>query len=133
MAQILYFGKETDKLSMWTKTTLKRHLEAFLNELNKDIIIKQKQLKRTLQKTTDNKKIIKEEIENLNKEKIVFTYYTLRHSFCTMMYYAGINIKEAQRIMGHSSAKMVYDIYAHLDEERENSKEKIDNYISNLY
>ena len=133
MAQISYFGKETDKLSMWTKTTLKRHLEAFLNELNIDIIIKQKQLKSLLKKTKENKDKIKEELENLNKEKIIFTYYILRHSFCTMMYYAGINIKEAQRIMGHSSAKMVYDIYTHLDEERENSKEKIDNYISNLY
>lgn len=50
-----------------------------------------------------------------------------------MIYYAGVNIKEAQRIMGHSSAKTVYDIYAHLDAERENTEEKINDYISNLY
>lgn len=123
------FGKETDKLSMWTKTTLKRHLECFLNELNKEIIAKQKELKKNNKNTTE----IQDELEKLEKEKIIFTYYTLRHSFCTMMYYAGINIKETQRIMGHSSAKMVYDIYAHLDSERENTEEKINDYISNLY
>lgn len=127
------FGKETDKLSMWTKTTLKRHLEAFLNELNKEVLIKQKELRAKSKRANKNDSKIQEEIEKLEKEKIIFTYYTLRHSFCTMMYYAGINIKEAQRIMGHSSAKMVYDIYAHLDAERENSKEIINNYISNLY
>lgn len=118
---------------MITKTALKRHLEAFLNELNKDIIIKQKNLKSELKKATKDKEKIKKEIEELENEKLIFTYYTLRHSFCTMMYYAGINIKEAQRIMGHSSAKMVYDIYSHLDEERENTDEKINNYISILY
>lgn len=133
MALISFFGKETDKLSMITKTALKRHLEAFLNELNKDILIKQKNLKNELKKATKDKEIIKKEIEKLENEKLIFTYYTLRHSFCTMMYYAGINIKEAQRIMGHSSAKMVYDIYSHLDEERENTDEKINNYISILY
>lgn len=133
MALISFFGKETNKLSMITKTALKRHLEAFLNELNKDIIIKQKNLKSELKKATKDKEKIKKEIEELENEKLIFTYYTLRHSFCTMMYYAGINIKEAQRIMGHSSAKMVYDIYSHLDEERENTDEKINNYISILY
>lgn len=50
-----------------------------------------------------------------------------------MMYYVGINIKETQRVMGYSSAKMVYNIYAHLNTERENTEEKINNYIDNLY
>lgn len=126
------FGKESDKKSMLTKTALKRHLETFLNDLNKDIILKQKLLKKELKKSNDTAQI-QNEIEKLEQEKIIFIYYNLRHSFCTMMYYAGINIKEAQRIMGHSSAKMVYDIYAHLDEERENSQEKINNYINVLY
>ena len=100
------FGKETDKLSMWTKQALKSHLKTFLNDLNKNC---------------------KED-----KEKIIFSYYILRHSYCTMLYYSGIDIKEAQRLMGHSSAKMVYDIYTHLDLERENSKDKINSYITNL-
>ena len=50
-----------------------------------------------------------------------------------MLYYAGIKIKKAQELMGHASAEMVYDIYTHLDEERENAKELIDEYISEKY
>ena len=101
------FGKETDKLSMWTKQALKTHLNTFLNDLNK-----------TIEKEED---------------KIHFSYYQLRHSYCTMLYYAEIKIKEAQRLMGHSSAKMVYDIYTHLDEERENSASEINSYIVKTY
>ncbi len=98
------FTKETDKYSMLTKQALKTHLSSFLNELNKTI-------------TNED-------------EKIKFSYYQLRHSYCTMLYYAGVKIKKAQELMGHSSADMVYDIYTHLDEERENATELINNYIS---
>ena len=31
--------------------------------------------------------------------------------------------------MGHSSADMVYNIYTHLDEQRENAEELINSYI----
>lgn len=58
-----------------------------------------------------------------------FTPHQLRHSFCTMLYYSGIKIKEAQNIMGHSSAKMVYDLYAHLDSQKEDVATKINNYL----
>mgnify|MGYP002542647213 FL=1 len=98
------FTKETDKYSMLTKQALKTHLSSFLNALNRNL--------------TENDK------------KIKFTYYQLRHSYCTMLYYAGVKIKKAQELMGHSSADMVYDIYTHLDEERENATELINDYIS---
>ena len=49
-----------------------------------------------------------------------------------MLYYAGIKIKKAQALMGHSSASMVYEIYTHLDEQRENSINLINNYIKNV-
>ena len=101
------FTKETDKYSMLTKQALKTHLNTFLNVVNQNI-------------TDDNK-------------KIKFTYYQLRHSYCTMLYYANIKIKKAQELMGHSSADMVYDIYTHLDEERENANEQINDYISSKY
>lgn len=94
------FTKETDNLSMWTKQALKTHLNSFLFELNKN-----------------------------STDKITFSYYQLRHSYCTMLYYANVGIKEAQKLMGHSSAKMVYDIYTHLDEQRENSSITINDYI----
>lgn len=97
------FVKEKDRKSMLTKQALKAHLNTFLNAVNND----------------------------LEEPKIIhFSYYQLRHSYCTMLYYADIKIKKAQELMGHSSAKMVYDIYAHLDELRENADERINSYIS---
>lgn len=98
----LLFTKETDN-QMLTDSAVKRHLESFLYEINKD---------------RDN--------------KIKFTCHQLRHSYCTMLYYANVKIKKAQELMGHSSADMVYNIYTHLDEQRENAEDLINNYISKV-
>lgn len=61
-----------------------------------------------------------------------FTPHQLRHSYCTMLYYSGITIKETQKLMGHSSADMVYNIYAHLDEQKEDISNKINNYVKTV-
>ena len=100
----LLFTKEIDN-NMLTDSAIKRHLESFLCSLNKD------------------------KHEN---EKIHFTCHQLRHSYCTMLYYSNVGIKKAQELMGHSSADMVYNIYTHLDEQRENSENLINNYIKNI-
>lgn len=98
----LLFVKETDG-NMLTDSAIKRHLESFLYDINKN-----------------------------RKNKIKFTCHQLRHSYCTMLYYAGVKIKKAQELMGHSSADMVYNIYTHLDEQRENAEELINDYISKV-
>lgn len=100
----LLFTKEIDD-KMLTDSAIKRHLESFLYSLNK------------------NKK---------DSKKIHFTCHQLRHSYCTMLYYADVKIKKAQELMGHSSADMVYNIYTHLDEQRENAEFLINNYIHNI-
>lgn len=100
----LLFVKETDG-KMLTDSAIKRHLESFLYNLNK------------------NKK---------EDKKIHFTCHQLRHSYCTMLYYADVKIKKAQELMGHSSADMVYNIYTHLDEQRENAESLINTYIKNI-
>lgn len=98
----LLFAKQTDG-KMLTDVAVRRHLESFLYNLNID-----------------------------SENPIHFTCHQLRHSYCTMLYYAGIKIKKAQALMGHSSASMVYEIYTHLDEQRENSINLINNYIKNV-
>lgn len=100
----LLFTKETDN-QMLTDSAIKRHLESFLYVINK------------------NKN---------DSEKIYFTCHQLRHSYCTMLYYSNVGIKKAQELMGHSSADMVYNIYTHLDEQRENAEILINNYIHNI-
>lgn len=101
----LLFVKETDK-SMLTQVAVRRHLESFLYDINKN--------------------------RNESEQKINFTCHQLRHSYCTMLYYANVRIKKAQELMGHSSADMVYNIYTHLDEKRENAENLINNYIKTL-
>ena len=114
----LLFVKETDN-QMLTESAVRRHLESFLYSINKNYEKEQKQLNKDFKLTTEN--------------KIKFTCHQLRHSYCTMLYYSGIKIKEAQNLMGHSSADMVYNIYTHLDSERENTAETLNNYIKKLY
>ena len=57
------------------------------------------------------------------------TQYTLRHNFATECYYAGVSIKECMRQMGHSSAKMVMEVYAHLDEKKEDTRSKLSSMV----
>lgn len=85
-------------------------------------------------KQTDNKMLSQEAIRCMTdsfckKIGFRFTPHQLRHSYCTMLYYAGIKMKEAQNLMGHSSAKMVYDLYTHLDSQKEDISDKINNYL----
>ena len=80
----LLFVKESDK-KMLTDSAIKRHLESFLYNINIDFEKEQKEI--------DNDFVLTDE------NKIKFTCHQLRHSYCTMLYYAGIKIKEAQNLM----------------------------------
>lgn len=44
--------------------------------------------------------------------------HDLRHTFCTMLYDAGVDVKRAQYLMGHKSLEVTMKIYTHLSEER---------------
>ena len=112
--QKLLFVKQGDGC-MLTAPAVRWILESFLIAINKQFEKEQKALDSNFELT--------------KKNKIHFTDHILRHSYCTMLYYAGVKIKKAQELMGHSSADMVYNIYTHLDEERENAEELINDYI----
>ena len=45
--------------------------------------------------------------------------HDLRHSFCTMLYDADVDIKTAMKWMGHADEKMILKVYAHLTEQKE--------------
>lgn len=53
------------------------------------------------------------------------TQYISRHNYCTELYYSGISLKEAQRLMGHSDYSMIMKVYSHLDEIKENTQDKL--------
>lgn len=42
--------------------------------------------------------------------------YCLRHTYCTDLLKAGIDLRVAQHLMGHSSIELTADIYTHIDE-----------------
>ena len=47
------------------------------------------------------------------------TPHMLRHTYCTMLYDAGVDVKSAQRFMGHADIQTTLRIYTHLSEEKE--------------
>ena len=45
-----------------------------------------------------------------------FVPYDLRHTYCTNLAKSGVDIRTAQKLMGHASIQMTADIYTHVDE-----------------
>lgn len=61
-----------------------------------------------------------------------FTLHCLRHTFCTIMYEAGIDVLTAKEQMGHSDVKTTLSIYTHLDKVyKKKNISKLDEYLEN--
>ncbi len=59
-----------------------------------------------------------------------FTPHSLRHTFCTIMYEAGIDVLTAKEQMGHNDVKTTLAIYTHLDSQHKKKNiSKMDNYL----
>lgn len=63
--------------------------------------------------------------------------HDLRHTFATMLYDAGVDVKAAQYYLGHSDLKMTLALYTHLSDEREKKERAnlvgfLDGYIADL-
>ena len=60
-----------------------------------------------------------------------FTPHCLRHTFCTIMYEAGIDVLTAKEQMGHNDVRTTLAIYTHLDQQhKKRNVSKIDEYLS---
>jgi len=58
------------------------------------------------------------------------TPHWLRHTFCTMMYLAGVDVLTAKEQMGHADVKTTLAIYTHLtDAHREKEISKLDEFL----
>lgn len=82
--QELLFTKQTDN-EMLTSASVRWMLKSFLTAINKQYEKEQKEIDKDFKLTDEN--------------KIHFSNHILRHSYCTMLYYAGIKIKKAQELM----------------------------------
>ncbi len=47
---------------------------------------------------------------------LTITPHQLRHAYATILYEAGVDLKDAQTLMGHSSIQVTQDIYTHISE-----------------
>ncbi len=60
-----------------------------------------------------------------------FTPHELRHTYCTNLYYAGIDAATAMVLMGHSSITVTLNIYTHLDKSHTTSSiQKLNNFLN---
>lgn len=58
------------------------------------------------------------------------TPHQLRHSYASLLHSAGIDVKDAQSLLGHSSIIMTQDIYTHLEKAHEKQvQKKLNTYV----
>ena len=65
----------------------------------------------------------------LRETGLNITAHQLRHTYCTLLYEADIDVKQAQALMGHSDISITQNIYTHL---RENKFKLIADKINSL-
>lgn len=98
-----------------TDTVIKKHTISFIKACNQI-----------------NKEKHREDLERGDAiPEIKFTLHQFRHTFASMLYKAGVGLKEAQEILGHSSINVTMDIYTHLaDKERKNAADQLDKFLT---
>ena len=50
-----------------------------------------------------------------------FTAHQMHHTYATMLFDAGVDIKSAQKFLGHSDIEVTLDIYTHLTKFKEDA------------
>ena len=103
-----------------SKTVFRNQWRSYLNHLSVEVNGCQK---RWYGKKKEHKKLIARGEQLPPWREIKFTPHDLRHSYVTMLYDAGVDIKTAVKWVGHADAKMIMEIYAHLTEQREKAAE----------
>ena len=60
------------------------------------------------------------------------TPHQLRHAFATILFDAGIDVKDAQEILGHASIQVTRDIYTHIRQQRrEDTADRLNAFLQN--
>lgn len=119
----LYLFTQTNG-ELHTKTTYRRFWKKIYDKINAQMGGRPKIIKRSKGKT----QIVQTEIKATD-----ITPYVFRHEYATILYYSGIDLKEAARLMGHSDITMILKIYAELDKKKSSSKEKLSKYLASSY
>ena len=63
-------------------------------------------------------------------KKIKITAHMLRHTYATMLYTSGVDVKTAAKLLGHSDKQTTIQIYTHLEDSKKiYSISKFEKYI----
>lgn len=63
-------------------------------------------------------------------KRVIIQSHDLRHTYATMLFDAGVDVKTAQRYLGHAEIETTMKIYTHLSQERETaSRESLLKYL----
>ena len=76
-------------------------------------------------KTKEHKKILAAGGQLPPYNAVTIRPHDLRHSYCTMLRDAGVDLKVAMEWLGHADEKMILKIYDHTDERIKSSVEKL--------
>lgn len=69
----------------------------------------------------------------LKETGLSITPHQLRHAYATILYDAGIDVKSAQELMGHSNISLTQNIYTHISKSRrEQTAESLNEYVNKL-
>lgn len=61
------------------------------------------------------------------------TMHQFRHTYATLLYHSGVDVKTAQEFLGHSSINITLDVYTHLDEKiKQQGADKLNQFLSHL-
>lgn len=119
LPRISPFVLTSAKGDMMTETSWKRLFDSYMTDMN---------LKYGCFTEPQNK-------HNPKKAPMMITPFTpheLRHTFCTIMYEAGIDVLVAKEQMGHSDISTTLGIYTHLNEEhRKADVSKLNDFLKN--
>ena len=73
----------------------------------------------------------KNDLSNVDTSTI--SAHILRHTCATDMFYSGIDLKNTQRILGHSRVETTLDIYTHCAEDETEILSRLDRHDMNLF
>ena len=91
-----------------TSIAFRRLWEIVINKLQKPIEKKEEETSKSeVEKPTDKEKRVNMLFE--------VTPHKLRHTYCTSLHSAGIDLKTAQYLMGHSNIAITAEIYTHIE------------------
>lgn len=115
-------------ISNWKKEQQKRYLKMGINTLKPDQLV-----------FTDfkNKPLYLDYLNNFMKNFLKehklkkITIHGFRHTHCSLLFEAGVSIKEVQERLGHTDIKTTMDIYTHVTEKaKEQTAEKYAAYLN---